>query len=215
MLEKFQEEYKNLESDLNELAGTLESRLQATRLALVNNDAVLADKIYHGDSVINEAIKRCMEEDMNLSMLQEPVARDWRNLMATLKILSDLERIADHCADISYYILVMDKEGSKMPLPSHLLEMYDIMTSMVKEVLNGYFRQEPFDQKAVKDKDDIVDALFHKQLKEFAEEIRKAPDRALDYLFFTMIVKYIERMADHSDNVAEWIGYRDTNKITL
>ena len=141
MLEKFQEEYKNLESDLNELAGTLESRLQATRLALVNNDAVLADKIYHGDSVINEAIKRCMEEDMNLSMLQEPVARDWRNLMATLKILSDLERIADHCADISYYILVMDKEGSKMPLPSHLLEMYDIMTSMVKEVLNGYFRQ--------------------------------------------------------------------------
>jgi phosphate transport system protein len=215
MLEKYDSGLKALEEDLEKLANTLTTTIDSTRNALEKGDVNLADKIYHGDKAINDLIKKCMEEDMALSMLQEPVARDWRNLMATLKILSDLERIADHCADISYYILVMDKEGTKVELPEHLLEMYDIMVTMVREVLKGYFRHEPFDQKLVKDKDDMVDALFHSLLKEFAVSIRKAPDKALNYIFYTMIVKYIERMADHSSNIAEWIGYRDTSKITL
>lgn len=106
--------------------------------ALEQKDIELAQRIYDGDDVIDELVKNCMKKDLTISMMQGPVAADYRSLMATLKILSDLERIADHCADISHYVIHLEQTHHNVPLPQGIKEMYGVMASMVSDVIDFY-----------------------------------------------------------------------------
>ena len=75
----------------------------------------MAREIRDGDEAFDNMIRDIMHKDLNIQVLQSPVAGDWRGLVGTFKILGDMERIADHCSDISSYVLRI--AGMKNPLP--------------------------------------------------------------------------------------------------
>ena len=157
-----------------------------------------------------------MKKDLTISMMQGPVAADYRSLMATLKILSDLERIADHCADISHYVIHLEQTHHNVPLPQGIKEMYGVMASMVSDVIDFYKKRGTSSQASLmRDKDDIVDQAFNNLMETLAAEMTAHPENSKDYIDLVLVVKYIERMADHANNIAEWLIYRDTNEIRL
>lgn len=65
----------------------------------------------------------------------------------------------------------------------------------------------------MRDKDDIVDAAFNRLVASISEQIKLDPERARQYIGYVLIVKYIERMADHASNIADWVMYREENKL--
>lgn len=216
MLENYEKSVAGLRKQMIELGMKIEQTVEDTWKALAAKDSEKAQRIYDGDDVIDEMVKDCMQKDLTISLMQGPVAADYRSLMATLKILSDLERIADHCADISYYVIHLDHTRHQVPLPEGLKEMYDVMSSMVSDVLDFYKKRGTAGQAALmRDKDDIVDQAFRNILETLARETTAQPQNAKDYIDLVLVVKYIERMADHANNIAECLIYRDTSEIRI
>lgn len=216
MLEVYEKSIAELKHDMIELSRKIEEAVEDTWKALEAKDSERAQRIYDGDDAIDELVKDCMKKDLTISLMQGPVAADYRGLMATLKILSDLERIADHCADISYYIIHLGQSHHDVTLPEGLQEMYAVMSSMVRDVINFYQEKGSAGQAALmRDKDDIVDQAFRMLLEKLAQAITKEPAHAQDYIDLVLVVKYIERMADHANNIAECLIYRDTSEIRI
>jgi phosphate transport system protein len=197
------------------LSMKLEKTMEQTWQALEQKDLELADRVYRGDQDMNDLVRECMQKDLHITLLHDPVAYDWRYLMATMKILSDIERIADHCADICHYLVRLEGLHHELPLLPGLKEMYGVMSSMVSDVLSFYNGQEKVDLDIMKDKDDIVDAAFDNLMEEISRQIAAKPELARDYLSYVLIVKYVERMADHASNIADCIIYRDTSRIIV
>lgn len=215
MLDNYEQSLKELNNSLNQLGVTIERAIEKTWIALENLDVILADEIFRGDAEIDAQVRECMRFDLTLSMTQSPVAKDWRSLMATLKALSDLERIADHCADISRYVIELKKAKNPIPMPEGLREMYGVMASMVSDVLDFYQGKDSAQAELMMDKDDIVDAAFNDLMNKISVKIKGDAEDSEQYVAYVLIVKYIERMADHANNIAQWIIYRERNEINI
>lgn len=216
MLEIYEKELAELKQDMIGLGMKVEQAVESTWKALERKDVELAQRIFDGDDAIDELVKSCMKKDLTISLMQGPVAADYRSLMATLKILSDLERIADHCADISYYVIHLKQTNHDVPLPAGVKEMYGVMSSMVSDVIDFYKERGTSSQaEFMRDKDDIVDQAFNNLMLDLSAEMTKHPENSKDYIDLVLVIKYIERMADHANNIAEWLIYRDTNEIRI
>ena len=216
MLEIYEKSVTELRNEMIELGIKVEQAVDNAWKALEHKDIELANRIYNGDDEIDAMVKDCMKKDLTISMMQGPVAADYRALMATLKILSDLERIADHCADISHYVIHLEKTHHNVPLPAGLRERYGVMSSMVSDVIDFYKEKGSAAQAGMmRDKDDIVDMAFNSIMTEISKEITAHPENSRDYIAIVLVVKYIERMADHANNIAEWLIYRDTNELRI
>jgi len=199
-----------------QLAQVVETTIANTWTALESLDHKLASDIYHGNGDINTRVRECMKKDLTISLMQTPVATDWRHLMATQKILYDIERITNNCADICHYIFHLNKEGGPVAPPSGLQEMYQVMASMVVDVLRLYNEggiEDIDDVDLIRDKDDIVDMAFTKSIEEISGKMVKEPNHVRQYISYVLIVKYIERMADHASNITDWILYRSNNTL--
>ncbi len=216
MLEIYEKSVGELKQDMINLCLKIEQAVDSTWKALERKDIEMAQRIYDGDDAIDDMVKNCMKKDLTISMMQGPVAADYRGFMATLKILSDLERIADHCADISHYVIHLEQTHHDVPLPQGMKEMYGVMASMVSDVIDFYKERGTSSQaRLMRDKDDIVDQAFNNLMETLATEMTAHPENSKDYIDLVLVVKYIERMADHANNIAEWLIYRDTNEIRL
>ena len=234
MLQTYENSMKALNQELSALGLSIEAAIDKTWKVLETFDVELADEVYNGDTEIDEKVRECMRMDLTISMTQSPVAADWRDLMATLKILSDLERIADHCADICRYVHLLADTGHPIAPPPGLREMYGVMSSMVSDVLDFYKGKDCSQAELMKDKDDVVDVAFthlmeeiseqmnkdsqnSKQhlMEEISEQMNKDSQNSKQYVTYVLIVKYIERMADHANNIANWVIYREKNEINI
>ena len=216
MLEVYERSIGELRHDMVDLGMKIEQAIEDTWKALETHDLEVAMRIYNGDDVIDDMVKSCMKKDLSISMMQGPVGADYRNLMATLKILSDMERIADHCADICHYVIHLEKTHHNVGIPEGLREMYGVMSSMVSDVIDFYQQKGTASQASMmRDKDDIVDMAFNNIMLKISQEMTAHPENSKDYIALVLVVKYVERMADHANNIAEWLIYRDTNEIRL
>ncbi|ERT60556.1 phosphate signaling complex protein PhoU [Megasphaera vaginalis (ex Srinivasan et al. 2021)] len=213
MLEVYELKIKEFEEKINQLSAAIETAVDKTWEGIESMDEKIADEVYRGDDLIDSLVRDCMKEDMTISLMQSPVAADWRKLMATFKILSDLERIADHCADISHYVLHLKRFPPVPQPPSQLKEMYDVMRAMVRESIAMYKGEGQERAELMKDRDDIVDTTFSNSVEEISRYLTETPDYAHQYVDYLSIIKYIERMADHANNIAEWVIYRERNEI--
>ena len=127
----------------------------------------------------------------------------------------DLERIADHCADICRYVHLLADTGHPIAPPPGLREMYGVMSSMVSDVLDFYKGKDSSQAELMKDKDDVVDVAFTHLMEEISEQMNKDSQNSKQYVTYVLIVKYIERMADHANNIANWVIYREKNEINI
>ena len=91
--------------------------------------------------------------------------------------------------------------------------MYAVMSSMVSDVLDFYKGKNSSQADLMKDKDDIVDEAFNRLIAQISEKVKSDPDHSRQYIAYVLIVKYIERMADHANNIAEWVIYREKNQL--
>ena len=145
---------------------------------------------------------------MRLLLRQQPVASDLRYVSAALKMVTDMERIADQAADICE-VLTMIQGRTLLPLRGIFISMGDLTQHMQQDALAAFGTRDLEQARRVIAQDDEVDALFERAKREliaiFAQE--KDAEIGLDML---MIAKYFERMGDHAVNIAEWVEYAIT-----
>ena len=174
--------------------------------ALVKQDVELAKKIMAGDEEIDREQKKIENICFNLLIQQQPVAKDLRTITAAMKMVTDMERIGDHAADISEMtIMLADK-----PMLNHI-EHINKMASQTVLMLNlsieAYVEKDMGKANVVISKDDIVDELFIEVKNDIINLIHENPQKGEQATDMLMIAKYFERIGDHATNIAEWVIY--------
>ena len=205
----FDEELARLHADLAEMGRRVDALMQDAIRCLKSMDRPLARRIVPRDAEINTMEKTIEHSCMNLLALQQPLARDLRVITATLKILTDMERVADQCADICEILSTVAGMAGQTASP-RLLRMFGKARSMFAGALDAYLRRDAEAARTVCGMDDEVDALFSSSILDLCGQLEHHPSSVPSTVDFMFIAKYIERIADHATNVAEWAVFVET-----
>ena len=210
MRSRYDEELKNLHGALIDMGAMIESAISGAITALENRDIQKAKDIIAYDEEIDAQERLIEEMCMKLLLRQQPVARDLRMISTALKLITDMERIGDHAADISELAILL-RDLPQMNSNS-LREMAVQTSSMLISSVEAYVEQDEEKARAVIRQDDVVDDLFVTVKSEMIEAIRQNSDFSEAAADLLMAAKYFERIGDHATNIAEWTVYAFTGR---
>ncbi|MGI1691145.1 phosphate signaling complex protein PhoU [Thermoanaerobacter uzonensis] len=207
----FEKELEELHYDVLKMGSLVEEAIANAIASLVNHDTELAQKVIDDDDRIDKMEVEIDNKCAKIIVTQQPIARDLRIVLTGLKIVTDLERMADHAVDIAKTTLRIAHQKYIKPLID-IPRMAEIVREMVKMSLDSYVRQDLELARAIGEKDDIVDALYKQVFRELLTYMMEDPrniDQATQFLF---VARYLERIADHATNICEWVIYLDTGE---
>lgn len=211
---KFMEQLDELNDNVIKMGSILERSTNEMILALRNMDTKMAEEIINRDDEIDLLEQQIERECISIIAKQQPLAKDLRKITSIMKIITDIERIADQCADISEYIIKLSTMA-KITTPVHLPNMIEAMKVMVVDTIDSFVAGDVHKANKVIQADDEVDEYFKtitEELQSIMETDKKLIPQCVCYL---MIIKYLERMADHATNIAEWITFIVTGDLVL
>lgn len=206
MRSKFDEQLNNLNEEMIQMGVMIEENIQKAIDALVKSDTEMAREIMENDPVIDKKQRDIEGICFNLLIQQQPVARDLRAITAAMKMVTDMERIGDHAADISEIIIMLSNtDGAKNY--DTIIKMASEASVMLIHSIDAFTEKDEVKAKEVIDHDDIVDDLFDTVKNELIDLIKNDPRRGEQEIDMLMIAKYLERIGDHATNIAEWVIY--------
>ena len=182
--------------------------------ALETQDVALAQKTKSVETLVDEKEQEIERLCLKLILKQQPVASDLLFITSAMKMITDMERIADQAADISELVIKM----SKLPYAESLTEiaeMADRVQAMVRNATKSFVERDGEMAKAVCRADDAVDDLYDVIKRKLTSIVHKNieddenGEQALDLL---MVAKYLEKIGDHASNIAEWVIFMLTGE---
>ena len=204
MRSKFDEQLHLLNQEMMQMGSMIEDSIQKAINALIDQNVELAKKIMDNDTKIDHEQKKIENLCFNLLMQQQPVAKDLRVISAAMKMVTDMERIGDHAADISEMTILMSKT-KYIPNLEHINRMASETVQMLIRSIEAYVEKDMKKAVDVIASDDVVDDLFDKNKAELIEQIQREPQSAESAADMLMVAKYFERIGDHATNIAEWV----------
>ena len=182
--------------------------------ALETQDVALAQKTKSVETLVDEKEQEIERLCLKLILKQQPVASDLLFITSAMKMITDMERIADQAADISELVIKM----SKLPYAESLTEiaeMADRVQAMVRNATKSFVERDGEMAKAVCRADDAVDDLFDvikRKLPSIAHKNIEDDENGEQALDLLMVAKYLEKIGDHASNIAEWVIFMLTGE---
>ena len=196
------EELESLRQEISKMGAMVAEAVNNSMKALLEKDNMLAERVMSGDDFIDNINVVVEDKCMLLIARQQPIARDLRIIATGLKISTDLERIGDHAADIAK-IATRPFIKKIVDLP----KMAEMASQMLLESIEAYRNFDIKLAEKVCNDDDVVDELYAKtfqELSKFAVDDTADMKQATQLIF---VSRYLERVADHATNIAEWVIY--------
>ncbi|MFA6342200.1 MAG: phosphate signaling complex protein PhoU [Fibrobacteraceae bacterium] len=209
MRTRFDIQLETLNNEIIEMGALVEQAMSNAVDALLHQSVDLAQKNIDFDKDIDQKMKEIESLCLKLLLSQQPVARDLRLISAALKMVSDLERIGDQCADISEIVLTLPPGADTNHL-NLIPRMASATKKMVSESVDAFVNRDMTLARSVCDYDDVVDNLFNEVRRDLISKIRDNLEDGECIIDLLMIAKYFERIGDHSVNVAKWVIFSIT-----
>jgi len=208
----FDNNLKQLSKMLFEMAKKSERAIKESIDSLIHQDLEKSNQLILEDNLIDEMDLSINEKAILLIAKEAPVAKDLRRIIGALKITSEVERIADNAVNIAKSTLHIGKE-------KHIKEIVDIPVmvnlalEMFSEALTAFDTEDVELARRCAEKDDQVDEMYGRLVKELLGYIHTYPDKINQITQLSFICRYIERIADHSTNIAEDVIFQVTGKL--
>ena len=209
---RFDQSLLQMHRELLQIGTMIEEQIQDMISALLNQDKELAATIIKRDDEIDALEDHLEKECIALIAKEQPLARDLRTIASVLKIITDLERIADHCSDIAQYTIKLADEPYMKPIV-HLPRMAEQIKTMVSDTIHAYITKDVVLAQSVIAFDDEVDRAFDEIVAELGEKMKANSNHVNQGINLIFITKYLEKMADHATNVCNWIIYTVTGEL--
>jgi phosphate transport system protein len=207
----FDYELQELHNDLLRMGSIVEKQIYLCIESLVKQDSELADTIIGNDDLVDNLQREIEDKCIKLIATEQPLATDLRTIFTATKIVTDLERMADHAVDIA-------KIAKRLKNEKYIKELIDIpkmahiVNEMIKESLDAYVDADVDKAYLVCKKDDEVDAIYKNVLNEMIPLMTKDQTVINQATQFLFICKFLERVADHVTNICEWTIYLVTGE---
>lgn len=205
---QFDSELNGVSSRVMELGGMVEAQIHQAVFALSEFDAEAADRVMEIEHRVNAMEIEIDRELSSIIARRQPTARDLRLLIAISKTTANLERVGDEANKIARMVKSIIQSGSARALPSTEIRIAaDLASGLLRKALDAFARLDTAAALSILKEDDLIDKEFDgfvRKLVTYMMEDPRTISASLDLLF---LAKAIERIGDHSKNIAEFIIY--------
>ncbi len=197
-----------LMEQLISLSALVEDSVKRAVQSLEEGNIQLAHQVIEDDRIIDHKEIDIEEECLKIFALHQPVARDLRFLVAVLKINNDLERIGDLAQNVCKHVIrILNKPLIEKSFNNRIREIYYKVLPMLKNSLDSIVNLDAATANKILAADDEVDRLHRAFAQEMVDEIKKNPEGIETFIHYLHIARHLERIADHTTNIAEDVIY--------
>ncbi|MBN1838019.1 MAG: phosphate signaling complex protein PhoU [Spirochaetales bacterium] len=188
------------------LGTQVEAAVREALTGFLAQDVSVAEKILAGDEDINELQLSIEDQCVALIAREQPVARDLREIMTSIKVASNLERIGDHAVHLA-------KATKRLAgTPYHgtvatIREMGEQGAAMVHAALDAFMSQDGGKAREVAALDDGIDAMHDALIEELLRTMHESDEQVEMATSLLFVSRFLERLGDHVVNICEWIVY--------
>lgn len=207
----FEGDLKKLRDMITGMGGLVERAVADATTALLSHDAAVAARVVEMDSGIDTEERSVEQFAVQLLALRQPVADDLRQVVSSLKVITDLERIGDYAANIAKRSLVINQVASSFSLSS-LGQMALLVQQNLKSSIDAVGDADPQKAIAVWRADQMVDDLYNTIFRELITYMMEDARSITACTHLLFIAKNLERIGDHSTNIAELTYYAATGE---
>ncbi|MBV17419.1 MAG: phosphate transport system regulatory protein PhoU [Thalassospira sp.] len=207
IVSSFDEELTRLNNIISQMGGLAESQLISAIRSIVKRDSELAEKVIISDHRIDMLEQEVQDFAVRLLALRQPMADDLRQVVTTLKLSNDLERIGDLAKNIAKRAQVLNQIPPIRPVQV-IPNMARLAQEIIKDVLDAYIEGDAEKAQRVWARDQEVDDMYNSLFRELLTYMMEDPRNITASTHMLFIAKNIERIGDHATNIAETIYYR-------
>jgi len=207
------EELKELHKDILKMGVSAQEAIHKSVEALKNRDKGLAEDVVNSDRKVDELELAIDEKCIDLIARYQPMAGDLRYITTGMKVNAELERIADLAVDIAQRVLQIADKPLLKPLID-IPKLSVVAQNMVREAIDAFVKKDAELARKVVRSDSEADKLRNlvqdELLNDYMAKDPKTADRALPLL---LIARHLERICDHTTNIAEDVIYMVEAKV--
>lgn len=207
-----QSQLSDLHREILRMGQLVTEMIDRAVLSLARQDVELARQVIAADDEIDKLLIDIEVRSLQLMALQQPMARDLRAVGTGMKLVTDLERIADHATDIAEVTIKLEGQPLAKPLVD-IPRMASLTQEMVREALDAYLKQDEAAARAMIEKDHEIDRLYRAIFDELVELMQKNPSIVMQATYLLHVALWLERIGDHATNLGEWTIYQRTGQL--
>lgn len=196
---------KSINRELLSMTSLVEKQIYESMLCLKNYDIKMADTVIKHDDEVDQLQKIIEEECIKFIATEQPLATDLRKVFTASKIVTDLERMADHAVDICKITKRIDGNINAFKENLDLLwEMEKKVREMIGLSIEAYNNDDADLAYKICEKDDEIDALYKELFSGLINKIKVDDSLLHKGTQLLFVIKYLERIGDHVTNICEW-----------
>lgn len=205
---QYHQDLESIRSNVLLMGGKVERQYQLAIEALNEGDVSKAENVLRSDVEINQLEVELDNACTHLIVRRQPAANDLRTVMATTKVLTDLERIGDEASKIARSAKNLQGREAKPVAHDNALQIIsDTAGKMLHDALDAFARSDKELAIRLIGRDALIDHEFHVMMREMIDSMTADPLTISASLDILWIAKAIERIGDHSTNIAEQVIY--------
>ncbi|MDO4170175.1 MAG: phosphate signaling complex protein PhoU [Lachnospiraceae bacterium] len=205
-------ELEQLNKEFIAIGKLLEESFDMTVQSIDMLDKDIAREVIEKDDAFDDQNEKITTDCIALIVKQQPIAKDVRSVVAIMRASKEIEKMADHCENICKYIIMLCKQ-KEIETPETLQKMIDLTRKMVLDVIENFITKDMKGNKEIIDQEKAVNQYFCKLRDELVLQMQEHTSRIPQLVDYLMIARSINRMADHSINIAKWIRYIVTGEL--
>jgi phosphate transport system protein len=204
---EYEGELEEVRDGLLRMAGVVEQMIVDSVKSALTQDRELARLTIERDAIVNRLEVESDEHCLVILARRQPMAGDLRFVTLSLKMVTDLERIGDLAVNIAERALDL-ADHPQQPWPWDKLEnLARVVRTMIRDAIQAFVDKDPVKACEVIDRDEQADELYWSIFRSALDVMRKMPETVHDGVHFQSIAKFLERMGDHSTNLAEQVVF--------
>ena len=217
---QFDAELEAIRANVLQMGGLVESQIKSAVESLLNGDVALMTRVIDDDHRVNAMEVKIDESCSQVIARRQPTAGDLRLVMAVVKTITDLERIGDEASKIARMAKLLSQKSSlHLPRYHEIKHASELALEMLRKSLDAFARLDVAEAAQVVRLDDQVDEEFRAILRYLITFMMEDPRTISTSLEILFVAKAIERIGDHSKNMAEYVIYmvkgRDVRHVTV
>ena len=206
IVKSFEQELIRLRTLTTDMGGMVERQVALACDAVLNRDADAAGQAVEADPNVDALEREAEQFVIRLLALRQPVAQDLRQIVATLKITGELERIGDYAKNVAKRSLVLDQFNVPFPM-SGLAHMSQMVQESLKAIIDALGDNDAERAVEVWRSDEAIDAIYNALFRELITYMMEDPRNITPCTHLLFIAKNLERIGDHATNIAEMVYY--------
>lgn len=209
----FDNELKLLRENVAQMARKVEESYDELFKALAEQDENKIMELKKNDKAVSKRQREIESQCLFLITKQQPIVGDLRVVTASLKVVTDIERVGDHVSDMADLLLRLQMKDLSL-FSVHVETMIMATREMLHEAVEMFIAKDMEAAKRVIREDDIIDECFNKVKYDLIDSLKREVKDADECIDVLMLAKYLEKIGDHAVNIGEWEIFQETGNIS-